>query len=76
MSVKIVQPKTKVQYDRYFKLHPPKEGELAAIELPFKCHHCQRDRFDLDLIDGDGNPVCGGCMDLLVAVLEKTNEKV
>ena len=49
-----------VNLERYLRFHP---NESGTIPMPFKCHLCDRDRFDLDLVDGDGNLICTACID-------------
>ena len=54
-----------VGYERLAK----RIGE-TVLQLPFSCHHCKRERFDLALIDGDGHPVCVACIDRCISILE------
>lgn len=52
-----------VQLERYFRHHPPAPGQPAVFELPFVCSLCQLERFELELVDGDGRPICKPCID-------------
>jgi formylmethanofuran dehydrogenase subunit E len=56
-----------VGYERYLRQQP---HESNTIELPFSCHHCNEPRFDLEMIDGDGKPICTRCFERIVRILE------
>lgn len=36
--------------------------EKGMIPLPFRCWGCDRQRFDLALVTGDGLPMCVECL--------------
>lgn len=62
-----------VPLERYLARHPEhkkKNGGSNCVALPFTCHYCKRERCDLELIDGDGYPVCVECIDGFAAILQ------
>lgn len=61
---------SKGAYDRYAKAH---NGD-NIVEIPFDCPYCGRKRFDLELIDGDGKPMCNNCFEGMVALLKEVSK--
>lgn len=62
-----------VQLERYLIRHPERakrNGGDNCVELPFLCHLCNENRFDLEMIDGDGYPICIKCIDALAGASE------
>ncbi len=58
-----------VRLERYLIRHPQackENGGGNCVELPFTCGLCKESRFDLQMIDGDGLPLCIKCVDRLV----------
>lgn len=37
-------------------------GDLSIIPMPFRCYGCDRRKFDLAMIIGDGLPMCVECL--------------
>lgn len=56
-----------VAYERYFKAHPEINGPW--IDLPFTCDHCNEQRFQLEMIGGDGDLICSPCFESYVKAL-------
>ena len=56
-----------VGLELYFKAHP--DVTDACIELPFRCHYCQTDQFDFEMVNGDGQLMCNECFEGFVSIL-------
>lgn len=54
-----------VRYEKYAK----RTGN-TVVDLPFDCVLCHRPKMDLEMIDGDGFPICVACIDAIAASME------
>ncbi len=53
-----------VRYEKFAK----RTGK-TVVELPFDCHLCHKPKMDFEMIDGDGFPICVGCIDAITAAM-------
>ena len=61
-----------VRLERYLIRHPEdarSNGGGNCVSLPFRCGLCSQQRFDFEMIDGDGLPICVACIDGFVEIL-------
>lgn len=54
-----------VRYEKFAK----RTGK-TVVDLPFDCVLCHKPKMDLEMIDGDGFPICVGCIDAMTARME------
>lgn len=54
-----------VRYEKFAK----RTGK-TVVDLPFDCVLCHKQKMDLEMIDGDGFPICVGCIDAVTASME------
>lgn len=54
-----------VRYEKFAK----RTGK-TVVDLPFDCGLCHKPKMDLEMIDGDGFPICVGCIDAIAAGME------
>lgn len=53
-----------VGYERYAR----RTGH-TVVDLPFDCVLCHKPKMNLEMIDGDGFPICVDCIDGCVAAM-------
>ena len=53
-----------VRYEKFAK----RTGK-TVVDLPFECGLCHKKKMELEMIDGDGYPICVGCIDDIAAAM-------